>query len=195
MPNFQVVVKQDVFGKEMINVMNWQLSLSTPAYLQSFTDSLAASYVSNVTIHLANDWSFNSVVFRQMDGGAPFTTEFIPAGGAFAGVDGAEVLPTTVCLLVSTTFVGSRPNRGRIYFAGTTEGSQSNSGYSSAIRTAFSNMVTSWGTGLAVSGGTAFLRIARTDFPLNLWPLDNPVDAAVARTNPATQRKRRLGSN
>ncbi len=195
MANFQVTIKQTVLGRDMMNVTNWQLASNTAQYLQDFTDALRASFFNNVLNQVANDWTFRSLVFRQMDGGAPFTVEVTPTLGDLIGLDGNEVLPTTVCMLVSTIYVGGRPNRGRCYFAGLTEQAQANGTFDSAARTAWQNLVTGWATGMPVTGGTAFLRIARPNFTTNTWTLDNPVNTVIARTNPATQRKRRLGTS
>jgi hypothetical protein len=195
MPNFQVTYNQDLMGKEVLNVCNWQLADNTDTYIAAFVESLRASYATHVQAYLSDDWSLESFTLRQMDGGLPFTTEVVPASGAIAGSATAGFLPSTVAMLVSTVYVGGRPNRGRVYFAGLTEQHQDNSAWSVATTNAFRDLVQAWADGLVVAGGNAFLRIARMDYPANNWALNNPVNNVIARTNPASQRKRRLGSS
>lgn len=195
MANFQIVIDQLVGTETVKNVTYWQLPDNQALTVQTFADNLRGTYVTHgVAAILSSTWTLNSITVRQMDGGGAFSQQIAFALGTLAGSDAADLLPYQNALLVSTGFLGAKPNRGRIYFGGLTEGANAALGTATlGVRDAFEDMVETWRDGVATGAGNAFLRIARPNFTLNNWTLNNPVESVVARVQWATQRRRRPG--
>lgn len=195
MANFQVVLDQLVDTEVIKNVTYWQLPDNQTATLQGFADNLRGTYVvPDVIASLHTSWSLQSLTVRQMDGGGAFSQLITFGLGALSGTAIEHLLPTQDALLISTGFLGPKPNRGRIYFGGLTEAANEAGGVTNAtVRGLFRQMVEIWRDGVATGAGNAFLRIARPDFLNNTWTLNNPVESVIARGFWATQRRRRFG--
>jgi hypothetical protein len=194
MANFQVRIDQVVGSQVVNNVTYWQFPDNLADTLQDFANSLRASYVTWVDDAFHTSWTYQSITCRQMDGGGAFTTLVVPTSGALAGTNTNNLLPYASALLISTGFLGPKPNRGRIYFGGLTEESNNlDATIFSTHRTNFEGLVKAWRDGLTTSQGSCFLRIARPNFTANNWTLNNPVESVIARTQWATQRRRRPG--
>jgi hypothetical protein len=194
MPNFQVRFDQLLDTEVIYNVTNWEFPGNTLAMKQQFADVIRNLYAVNLASALTNQWSMQSMTFRQMDGGGAFTEIIDFTSGELVGTSAANMLPTQTALLVSLGYLGPRPNRGRIYFAGLTEDSNNGSGeVLSSTRDTFAGVVEAMADGITLTGGAAFLRIARPDYSTNTWTLNNPVETVIGRTFWATQRRRRKG--
>jgi hypothetical protein len=193
MANIQVVISQTLLSKTVLNVTNWQIGSVSDTSIQDLADSLRASYVAHVQPVLTDNWRFDRIEVREMDGGSPFTIVKEPTLGALIGGSTGDNLPTTVALLVSTSATAPKPNRGRVYFCGLSEISQTNSAWEPTTLNLFEDLVQEWADGLVVTGGNAFLRIARVDYGLNIFTANNPVEGVIAQVSPATIRNRRLG--
>lgn len=195
MANFQVVLDQ-VLGSETVkNVTYWQLPDNQATTLQTFADNLRGTYLTPAVQSLLHtSWVLNSLTVRQMDGAGAFSQLITFGLGPLTGGHVGNPMPTQMALLVSTGFLGSKPNRGRIYFAGLTEESNNAAGtVLSGTADTFQTMVEVWRDGVATGAGNAFLRIARPNFTLNNWTLNNPVESVIARVIWAGQRRRRVG--
>lgn len=194
MADFQVVTNQLLDTGVQNNVMYWQLPDNQAATIQGFADALRTSYVDNVEAVLSSSWTLESITVRQMDGGLPFSQEIAFTAGALAGDSNAAIIPAQCALLVSTSVLGGKPNRGRIYFSALTVSANTNNGrVLSTTGLLFEDLVEEWRDGLDTGAGNAFLRIARPNFSLNDWTLDNPVETVIHRSIWATQRRRRPG--
>jgi len=196
MANFQVRLDYQFNDEVQYNVTYWQLPDGAQPTLQGLVDSIRASFQGDLVTRLSTNWSFRSCTFRQMDGGGAFTVTIPPSAGALVGGNNGIVAPTQTCLLVSTIFVGPKPNRGRIYFGGLAAQNLTPEGdWTVATLEDVGDMVTDWAiNGLDTPAGDAFLRIARPSFTTNTWLLNNPIEAVVAQSNPATQQRRRKGT-
>lgn len=194
MANVQVVLKFSQYGQDVLNVTNWQFAQYSDAYIQSFVDSLRSSLVANWQTEATSSITFTGVQTRLFDGLGPYTVDKDPTLGPLQGADAVQALPTQVALLVSTLYSGPRPNRGRIYFGGLGENHQVDSQWEATVLASYEALVTQWANGLTVTGGNAFLRIARVDFANNVWLADSPVETIIARPRPATIRNRRLAA-
>lgn len=195
MANFQVTHNQTLGNQVQNNVTYWQLPDNLAATLQGFVDGLRARYDVEIKALCSTGWTFSGCTLRQMDGGGAFSQEIPFSSGDLDGTDAAARLPYQSALLVSTTVLAAKPNRGRIYFGGLTEASNNSSGQVEATTLDnFVRLVEDMRDGIATGAGNAFLRIARPNFALNDWTLDNPVETVIARTNWASQRRRRPGT-
>lgn len=192
MANFQVRMDQKVFNEVIYNVTYFQLPDASPATLQEFADEIRARFATRVGAIMSDNWSLDSLTMRQMDGGGAFTFTQPFTSGVLEGTEGTGVLPLFNALLVSTGYIGSRPNRGRLYFGGLTEASNNTQGeWNGVDATAYQDLVQDMVDGITTTAGSAFLRIARPDFPANIWTLNNPIDTVIGRQETATMRSRR----
>lgn len=194
MANFQVRFDQTWLGETIYNVTYWQLPGSDEAALEAYADAVRASFVTHILSMMSDDWSLDSLTVRQMDGGLPFSQLVGFTLGQLVGGATGENLARQTALLVSTAALAGRPNRGRLYFGGLTEFTNTALGNAQATHVdAFEAMVLDWANGLTTAVGDAFLRIARPNFLTNLWTASNAVSFVSGRTIWATQRRRRPG--
>jgi len=192
MANFQVRLDQVIDSEVIYNITYWEFPADDVVTLQEFADALRTSYVDNTVGKFASAWTLEGITLRQMDGGGAFTFFQPFTDGPLPGDNLNHLLPFTNALLVSTGYVGSRPNRGRIYFGGLTEAANNPNGrWDEDSSLDFEAMVQEWRDGLSTSAGSVFLRIARPDFDNNVWELSNPVNTVASRRVPATMRSRR----
>jgi len=195
MANFQIVLDQQVGDEVVKNVTYWQLPDNQALTLQTFADNLRGTFVVPDLIGwLATTWTLLSLTVRQMDGGGAFSQLVTFGLGPLLGTSTGHQLPTQDALIVSTGFLGPKPNRGRIYFGGLVEDANTGTGQPVlAARQDFQDAVEVWRDGVATGAGNAFLRIARPNFTTNTWTLNNPVESVIARNIWGTQRRRRIG--
>ena len=195
MANFQIVLDQQIGDEVCKNVTYWQLPDNQSATLQTFADNLRGTFVTpDLVGWLATSWTLLSITARQMDGGGAFSQLVTFGLGPLVGGAVGQQLPTQLALLVSTGFLGPKPNRGRIYFGGLVEDANSGTGQPVLdARDDFQTAVEVWRDGVATGAGNAFLRIARPDFLANDWILNNPVESVIARNIWGGQRRRRIG--
>ena len=195
MANFQIGLDQQIGDEVCKNVTYWQLPDNQTATLQTFADNLRGTFVTpDLVGWLSTNWTLLSITARQMDGGGAFSQLVTFGLGPLVGGSLGQQLPTQLALLVSTGFLGPKPNRGRIYFGGLVEDANTGTGQPVlAARDDFQTAVEVWRDGVATGAGNAFLRIARPDFLANNWVLNNPAESVIARNQWATQRRRRLG--
>lgn len=191
MANFQMRLDQRLLGEAIYNITYWELPADDSVTLQEFADGIRASYVTHVEPYLSNDWSIEGITVRQMDGAGAFSFPQPFTSGTLVGGSASNNLPLFNALLVSTGYIGPRPNRGRVYFGGVTEGSNdTDATWLGPDLQAFVDLVTAWKDGISTTAGSAFLRIVRPDFTLNSWTLSSPIDTVIGRTNAATMRSR-----
>jgi len=195
MANFQIVLDQQIGDEVCKNVTYWQLPDNQSATLQTFADNLRGTFVTpDLVGWLSTNWTLLSITARQMDGGGAFSQLVTFGLGPLVGGSVGQQLPTQLALLVSTGFLGPKPNRGRIYFGGLVEDANSGTGQPVLdARDDFQTAVEVWRDGVATGAGNAFLRIARPDFLANDWILNNPVESVIARNIWGGQRRRRIG--
>lgn len=194
MSNFQVTLNQTWLGEVVKNVMNFQTPNNDPTTLVELADGLRAAYVTDIVTFLGQNWTLDSVTFREFNGSPPFSQEVPFTQGPLNGGNGSEGMPPEVALLVTTTYLGSAPNRGRIYLPGGCINLIDDGRWSTGFTAAGQNLVTAFINGIPLSVGSAFLRIARIDDVNNVWTLDNPAETAIARTNTGSMRSRSFSS-
>jgi hypothetical protein len=186
---------QTLLGKSIANVTAWNNFTEDETQIQNFADSLRASYANLVAEFLHPAWSLDNLTISFLDDDHVSYSIVVPfTSGPLVGTVGSDNLATQTALLISTSFIGPKPNRGRVYFAGLSESSLNSSQWTFSVAAEFRDMVLGWADGINVGSNTVFLRIMRR--PSAVFPsyVSSPVTGAVVRSFPATQRRRRLGS-
>lgn len=196
MPVYRVSLLQSLFGQQMMNVLHYDVNaaLSSNDALE-WADSFRDAYIdSNMTMELANDWSFVGCEFRRVDLADQPSIEVAPPSGTLSGGQSGQVLPTQVALLVSSTAFTTFPRRARMYIPGLTEASVADSLWGVNPRNRalqFAEAILEM-VGTAWSADRVAVRYADEG--------DGPVVVAFNRLTansvsivPATQRRRRIG--
>lgn len=186
-----VVAEQVLFGEECANVWCFSNMPETLPAMQEMADNIRVLWNLTLAPEQDNNWTLNSLLFVLDPGPSQFSVRVPFTSGPLVGGDAGDALPNQTALLVSTSALAPRPNRGRVYFAGVTEGDLTAGVWSSDALDGATDLV----TGLAIDGvehadGRAFLRIARRD-AAGAIEVSNPVEGILARAIPATQRRRR----
>lgn len=185
-----------LFGNVVNNVTVWSNGPETQEDRESFVDAFRLDFIAaGVLNDLVTDWQLDGLTFIYNETVPSFSVTVPFPGGPLVGDGTGDTVATQTALLVSTQYVGPPPNRGRIYFAGLEKDNLGSSGFwAAAVVDQFQELVTGWSQGLSYAGGSnvAFLRIARRN-PDGSLDITNPVEEAIGRRNPTTQRRRRIG--
>lgn len=196
MPVYRVSLLQSLFGQQMMNVLHYDVNaaLSSNDALE-WAEAFRDAYIdTSMTLEFADDWSFDGCEFRRVDLADQPSILVAPPSGSLAGGNSAQVLPTQVALLVSSTAFTEFPRRARMYLPGLTESSVANS---------------IWGAnpqGRALQFAEAILEMVGTAWSADRVAVryadegDGPAVVAFNRLTansvspvPATQRRRRIG--
>lgn len=193
MTDATIVFNQTYLGQQVKNVTVWSNVTTDPVELQSFADSIRNSWSTQIGTLNSNDWSLDDLTVIYNAVAPVFSTQVGFTAGPLQGGGTADAAVSQVALLVSTSFFGPPPNRGRVYFAGLTNGQLTDGGlWNSAAVDAFRGLVESWADGVPAGENIYFLRIARRS-PEGLLVTSSPVQSVRSRFIPATQRRRRIG--
>lgn len=188
-----VTLNQTILGEDVANVLCFGNLTQDPTDLQAFADALRASYATYVVGELSTDWSLDDLTIAFFSGAQITYSVNVPfTSGPLVGTETISAMPTTNALLASTSYVGPKPNAGRIYFVGLCENSHSDSEWDQPTRAAFKSLVESFITGLNYGPGDAELRILRRPSAVFASYVSNPVETVTMRRVVATQRRRRL---
>ena len=186
-----VTMNQTLYGKPQVTVTAWTNVLEDSAWLQEFADAIRASANDQWDNNMVNNWSLEniSVSFIDVDHIAYSVTVDFTQGNLVGNIV-TDGMPASACLLIRTGFVGPRPNRGRMYFAGFGETSQSDGVWDGPSTQNMRELVELWRDGLGGTGGDAFLAIARR--PSDVFPeyVLNPVQTVGSTGRTRSQRRR-----
>lgn len=191
MPDAIISLNQTLYGVSAANVVCFNNFEEDETFLQDFADKIRASFAFYATQHMQQFWTLDNItVSFLLSDSVDYSVEVGFTAGALAGELTADGLPGQNALLISTSYVGSRPNRGRIYFMGLTENDTANGGVDSQIVQDFEDMVTDWKTGITVEQSSVFLRILRR--PSAVFPtyISNSVSLVSGNPSIRTQRRR-----
>jgi len=173
------------------NVSVWSNVTVNPEAVQEFADAIRLAYQLGPSSILSNAWSLDgiTVTFNPGPGQFSYSTGFTL--GPLLGSSPAEETPAQSSLLVSTQYLGVRPNRGKFYFPGFPVTELVNGFWDSETAMEFQSMVENWAlNGVTTLDGDWFLRIARRN-AFGAITTSNPVSVAIGRENPGVQRRRR----
>jgi len=186
-----VFANQSFNGDPFGNALCFNNFQEDETFLQSWADDFRATWDFHVKDQLSNLWILHdiSVSFLLVDS-VDYSVTVSFTDGELVGTDVSDGYAPNAPLLVSTSYVGSRPNRGRIYFSGLTEASINNGIYNTGTRDKFEDMVDGWKDGLVLPPDTTFMRILRR--PSNVFTsyISNPI-SLVGSTGPARNQRRR----
>lgn len=186
-----VCANQTYLSEYVCNVLCFNNLVNVNTQLQTFADNFRSAWDTHFSVVNANDWSLDSLTFSFLTANSvDYSVTFGFTAGPLVGQNTAdEAIPQGACL-VSTQYVGSRPNRGRIYFGGLTESAFASGRVTASTVSAAEDLVNAWRTGISDGIGDCFLRILRR--PSSKFPtfVSSPVSTVVGRSRPGTQRKR-----
>lgn len=189
-----VICNQTIDTKYAANVLAFSNVTEDPDQLQSMADQMRSYWNDAVVAHLSEKWSLDSITVAFIEGGIiSFSVDVPFTLGVLQGVNTSDILPTQTCMLVSTSYVGAKPNRGRVYFGGLCENNTTDNVWNSSVITDFENLVEGWRDGLDQPPDTVFLRIMGRPNATRPTYLSSPVDIVTGRGRIATQRRRRRG--
>lgn len=193
MPDAIVSMNQTVLNQEVKNILCFSNVTEDADELQDFADAIRDSWVS-VIDNLHTSWSLENLTISFLDAtSVTYSVDVDFTAGPLGGTNANDPTPTTNSLLIATSYVGPRPNRGRVYFCGLTEVDTNDGLWVTGVAVEFRNLVQEWADGVAVTGNTYFLRILRRPNPPE-WDTytSNPVTGTSLKSVPATQRRRRI---
>ena len=194
MPDALVTLNQTIDSKYAANVLAFSNVTEDADQLQTMADDLRSSFAFDVVAHLSTSWTLDSITVAFIDvDHISFSVEIPFTEGQLIGQNIADVLPTQCAMLVSTSFVGAKPNRGRVYFAGLCENNTNGNVMNATVVTDFETLVESWRDGVSDAPDTVFLRIMGRPSPTRPSYLSSPVDLVTGRARIGTQRRRRRG--
>lgn len=192
MTDVTVVANQTYQGQLVQNVLVFSNMPSDVPSLQQFADAFRGLWSTQLASEQAPQWQLDNMTFIFNESLPIYSVTLDFTLGVLVGQNVADGLPTQVSCLVSTTYLGEPPNRGRVYFSGLTESGTAVGLFTSQVYLACQNLVDEWIDGITYGLNTAFLRIARR-LPDGTIEKTNPAEAAIGRDVPAVQRRRRIG--
>ena len=193
MPFALVTLNQTLYGKPIANVTAWDNVQEDSVWLQAFADAIRDSANATWDNLMVENWFLDNITVSFVDGGAisySVVVEFTL--GNLQGNQLGSGMPGGSAMLISTSYTGPKPNRGRIYFSGFPEGEQNNGMWSTPAKNAMRGMIQEWRDGFNISGVNTSLHICRR--PTNADPVYsfNPVQFVFGTEAVRSQRRRNL---
>jgi len=185
MTTIQVLCRQLWQGVEVANVLCFDQANVTEGGIQNTLDQLAELWLETMATKQSLNWSLVNFLVRVFDGGDPFTVSFDTPDTPLTGTADSPDLPRNVSLLISTSHVGPRPNRGKIHVAGMTESSWDGDSFD-APTTAVAD---GFAEGLTMLADTTFV-VSRRNSLANT-AISHGIDSWLVRGGPGSQRGRR----
>lgn len=194
MADATIVFNQTYLNQQIRNVTVWNNFRDPEPDLQELADALRGGYTAGAQAQLSLQWSLDSITFVFNDTAPVWSLEVPFTAGPLVGTNNGGDLMTQAALLVRTVHVGPPPNRGRVYFGGIPATALDNAGqWTAAVASTFEDMVQVWANGITTDSNQFFLRIASRD-AAGIITASSAVTIAEGIENPATQRRRRIGS-
>ena len=178
------------YGDITNNVMYWQGNDALVANRQVIADAVRAILLPAVSAW-STAYSFTGMTFYNLDNpGTPgVATQF--TSGPLVGTNGGELLPGQIAALIGFKANTTRPNRKRLYIAGSTETYVSNGLWISSFITTLTTVANKLLDFETYSGlDTSFCTVWQTSEGL---VSANDLEIAQVFQVPATQRRRRRG--
>lgn len=193
MPDALVSCNQTWNGEQVANVLGFSNVQEDASWLQEFADDIRSEWDSNLGTTLSSDWSLDNISVSFISGGViTYSVDVAFTGGALSGSNNGDLSTNQTALLVSLNHIGPKPNRGRVYLCGYTEGELLNGTWIPGATSPSANLIAAFVNGVGPAGSLAFLRIVGRPAANGGLYVSNPVDNVIPRGRPATQRRRRL---
>lgn len=189
----RIAFNQTSQGADIVNVTCWGNFEEGTDFGQEFADDVRVLWGANVSANLSTGWTLTSLSVTYFPASGPYTVTYPFTSGPVVGTAAGDPLPNSTSLLASLVSVGSRPNRGRIYFGGQVEGNLTGGLFAAGVRANFADLVEAFIAGVDIDGQLTNLRIGRVNVGTPGYDVTNPVDVVLVRANPAVQRSRRVG--
>lgn len=194
---YQIVENQAWRAQEVVNVHHYTSTspLST-SQLEEAAEALRDARVAlDDATNLANDWSWRDITARRVDVGGLPGLDYQAASGIYVGsVTATNATANQVAALVSFAANSVKPRRGRSYLAGIWSGQMQDSGLWTTGLVADMAVWAAAIMELTVTGDTLFKTAVTLAGNPPLVTASNVLTEFVPRDNPATQRRRRIGS-
>lgn len=192
MGHLLVVAKQLLVNQECRNTFWIGGNDAVMANAQAIIDALAAAWEDNLQAEFVDDWSLYA--FDVYDKTIPSVPgiEYIPTGGGLTGATSNQPLPAQIAGLVTFKAQVTPPNTNRKYLCGFQVGHMAAGILNSTIVT----KMEAWAADVLDIPTTTSLAITLEVVALNPDGTvngSNPLEYALVRSNPATQRRRRIG--
>ena len=192
MGHLLVVPKQRLLGQECRNTFWFGGGDAVMANAQAICDALYDAWGDNLQSSLVNDWSLYAFdVYDKTIPGVP-GIEFVPTAGILQGSSANDPVATQIAMLVTFKAQVAPPNTNRKYLAGMNSATMSQS----LFNTSPLGFAEAWAADIIDIGTTLTLGIVMEVVTLNADGTvagGNPLEYALARQVPATQRRRRVG--
>lgn len=197
MPIFQVTSLQQWRGQEVRNIFYYLTNdVLDSTQRQDVADHFRGAYVTLDTAqNMDNDWNYYGIEIRQVDVADLPSQTVTPTGGPVDGSHTAgDGLPNQIAMVASLYAPTQKPRRARTYQAGMVEAAIGQNGlFNTGARDAFEQFLIDVDS-ITVTGDTLLRVAAQWDSVNNVVDDWNRLETLVVRTNPATQRRRRLFS-
>lgn len=194
MTMYEVGLHFKVGSNDYYNVIHYDVTGDTPLDLQDLTDQLASEFVTNLADVIAPAISLEGVTYRlDIDGSVG--TEFVPTGGAEAGLATDDQFAGQMALLVQKRTGGLvRPTLGRAFVAGVTSEALNSFGEWNATATAAAE---SFWDGIIIvpfaGNGQAEMQIKASNPTAPNTQAYSPVTECVALSIPSALQSRKKG--
>jgi len=191
MPLAIVTANQTLFDKYQANVLAFDNMEEDSQWLQEFADGFRDVANDLWDNEMVTNWFLDDLTVSFISGAQISYSVRVPfSQGNLQGNNPGGGLPAGSSLLVSTSYVGPGPNRGRVYFSGLPETVQGDGVWTVAVRNVFSQLVVAWRDGFNIGGVTASLQILRR--PSDKFPayVANPVQSISVERAVRSQRRR-----
>lgn len=181
------LVRGTFLTRPVANSLWYDMDSVDSAALQAVADGIGDAFLEILAPMCSTNLIWDDTLVRVYDGGSPFTEVYAPDAFPFTCENTTPALPANVALLIRKVATGPRPNRGRMYVPGLTEGSWDGDSWDN---TAVANGEALGAALLTI--GSAKLCIARPNHAANTAALFNLVDNIIVPGYAGSQRGRRF---
>lgn len=189
-----ISANQFLYGKVIANILCFDNIQQDPAWLQEFADEFRDAANDLWDNFQVLEWSLENLTFSFIVGSQiSHSVDVDFTAGNLVGNDPAGGMPGGSTALISTSFVGAKPNRGRVYFSGAGEDQNSNGTWGSGLMSQRKQLVEAWRDGFTIQGQNTSLQILHRPGTYNPSYIANPVQLVSRRDNTTSQRRRNLG--
>lgn len=195
MPLAIVSLNQTLYDKAIANVTCWDNVQEDSAWLQAFADQLRDTANDHWDNHMVLGWTLDDITVSFIDGDhIDYSVPVSFTSGDLQGNVVTDGMPGGAAALISTSFVGGPPNRGRVYFSGGAESGQADGRWDNPMMSDLKEMVEDWAAGYTILGSSTSLQILRRPSAVFSTYVANPVEFVVRTDVTRSQRRRNLAA-
>lgn len=192
MPDGSIVIEGRQYSKVVQNVLVMSNLPVDAITRQEFADNFRTALGLHIPLaSLTTEYSIIGITFKYNASFPSFSVFTGFTAGDFVGTASGPAT-TQSAVLVSTSYAGPKPNRGRTYFGGNIKANLDATGrWTAATRDSRVDFITALRDGILWNGGAQVsqLRIARLNAQGTIT-FSNPVESVRGTTIPRTQKRR-----